>query len=89
MTHSRVGPVVKVAAMIQQYLWMVLNTAPIGATNAKNEAVNATIQKLKVRSCGFCNRTRFKMVILFRLGGLSLLLKVVTRPTGMPEAPLF
>lgn len=80
---------VKVAAMIQQYLWRVLNTARLGATNAKNEAVNETIQKLKVRSCGFRNRTRFKMVILFHLGGLSLLPEVVTRPTEMPEEPLF
>jgi len=78
MMRSRLGPVVKVAAMIRQYLWGILNAARLGATNAKNEAVNATIQKLKVRACGFRNRSRFKMVILSHLGGLSLLPEVMT-----------
>ncbi|MGB9687120.1 MAG: transposase, partial [Rectinema subterraneum] len=78
MTRSRLAPVVKVAAMIRQYLWGILNAACLGAMNAKNEAVNATIQKLKARSCGFRNRARFKMVILFHLGGLSMLPDVVT-----------
>jgi transposase len=78
MTRSRLGPVVKVAAMIRQYLWGILNATRLGAMNAKNEAVNATIQKLKARACGFRNRSPFKLVILFHLGGLSLLPEVIT-----------
>ena len=78
MTRSRLAPVVKVATMLRQYLWGIVNATRLGATNAKNESVNATIQKLKARACGFRNRARFKMVILFHLGGLSKLPDVVT-----------
>lgn len=33
---------------------------------------------LKVRACGFCNRARFKMAILFHCGKLSLLPEVLS-----------
>lgn len=73
MTRSRLEPVVKVARTIRQYLWGIVNATRLGATNAKSESANAMIQKLKARACGFRNRSRFKMAILFHLGGLSLL----------------
>ena len=77
MTRSRLAPVVNVARTIRQYLWGIVNATRLGATNAKNESVNATIQKLKARACGFRNRLRFKMVILFHLGGLSMMPEMV------------
>ncbi|MHB0854978.1 MAG: transposase, partial [Rectinema subterraneum] len=77
MTRSRLAPVVNVARTIRQYLWGIVNATRLGATNAKNESVNATIQKLKARACGFRNRSRFKMVILFHLGGLSMMPEMV------------
>jgi transposase len=36
------------------------------------ESINATIQKIKARACGFRNRSRFRTAILFHKGGLSL-----------------
>jgi transposase len=73
MTRSRLEPVVKVARTIRQYPWGIVNATRLGATNAKSESAKAMIQKLKARACGFRNRSRFKMAILFHLGGLSLL----------------
>ena len=73
ITRSRLEPVVKVARTIRQYLRGIVNATRLGATNAKSESANAMIQKLKARACGFRNHSRFKMAILFHLGGLSLL----------------
>ena len=73
MTRSRLEPVVKVVRTIRQYLWGIVNATHLGATDAKSESANAMIQKLKARACGFRNRSRFEMAILFHLGGLSLL----------------
>ena len=36
------------------------------------EAKNARIQWVKKMACGFRNRERFRMAILFHLGGLNL-----------------
>ena len=56
--------------MLRQYLWRILNAVYLGATNAKHEVVNAMIQKLKSRACGFRNRARLKMPSYFTLGAL-------------------
>ena len=39
------------------------------------EAKNARIQWVKKMACGFRNRERFRMAILFHLGGLNLMPK--------------
>ncbi|MFZ4794035.1 MAG: transposase [Blastocatellia bacterium] len=56
-------------------LWGILNAIQLKATNAIAESVNVMIEKIKVRACGFRNRARFRKVILFHKGGLSLLPK--------------
>jgi transposase len=52
-------------------LWGILNAIQQKATNAIAESVNAMIEKIKVRACGFRNRVRFRTAILFHKGGLS------------------
>ena len=59
--------------MIKNYLWGILNAVIMRANNAKLEGKNARIQKIKAMACGFRNRNRFKMAIMFHLGGLDLM----------------
>jgi len=75
--RCRLRPMIEVGRTIRNYLWGILNATVKRATNAKVESVNAIIQKLKVRACGFRNRARFKMAILFHCGKLSLLPEVL------------
>jgi transposase len=77
--RSRLEPMIKVGRMVKTHLCGILNAIQLKATNAIVESVNATIQKIKVRTCGYRNRARFRIVILFQKGGLSLL------PAGISE----
>ena len=72
MTRSRLKPMVKVAGTLREHLWGIVNAIVLGVTNAHLEAVNAKIQKLKARACGYRNRARFREAILFHCGGLDL-----------------
>lgn len=73
MARSRLDPIVKVGKTVRTHLWGILNAIMLKATNAIAESINATIQKIKARACGFRNRTRFRTAILFHKGGLSML----------------
>ncbi len=73
ISRCRLEPVIKVGKMIKNYLWGILNAIVMKANNARLEGKNATIQKIKAMACGFRNRERFKMTILFHLGGLDLI----------------
>ena len=70
--RSRLEPVKKVARMIRDHLWGIVNAMHLRATNAGSESVNAKVQRIKRAACGFRNRERFKHAILFHLGGLDL-----------------
>jgi transposase len=72
MARSRLQPMVKVGQMLRTHLWGIINAIVLGATNAHLESVNAKIQALKKRACGFRNRARFRGAILFHCGGLDL-----------------
>jgi transposase len=72
MSRSKLEPIIKVAKMIKSYLWGILNAIRLKATNAELESMNAGIQRIKRMACGFRNRERFRMAILFHLGGLDL-----------------
>ena len=76
MDRCRLQPVRKVAATIKAHLWGIINAVVTRSTNAIGESLNAQIQKVKARACGFRNRERFRRAILFHLGGLDLM------PTG-------
>ncbi|MDH5654251.1 MAG: ISL3 family transposase [Gammaproteobacteria bacterium] len=71
--RSRLAPVKKVARMIKEHLWGIVNAIVLGVTNAQAESINSKIKLIKTRARGFRNRDRFKTAILFYCGGLSLL----------------
>jgi len=73
IARSRLEPMIKVGKMVRNHLWGILNAIILKVTNAIAESINATIQKIKARACGFRNRARFRIAILFHKGGLSLL----------------
>lgn len=73
MARCRLEPMIKVGKMVKCYLWGILNAIVYRVTNAISESINATIQKIKSRACGFRNRARFRIAILFHRGGLSML----------------
>lgn len=73
IARCRLDPMIKVGRMVKNYLWGILNAIMLKVTNAIAESINATIQKIKARACGFRNRARFRTAILFHKGGLSLL----------------
>lgn len=70
--RCRLEPMVKAARTIRNHLWGIINAIMLKATSAGSESLNARIQKLKKWACGFRNRERFKIAILFHFGGLDL-----------------
>jgi len=71
--RSRLEPVKKVARMIKTHLEGILNAIVHRVTNAGAESMNARIQKLKRRACGYRNTERMKNAIYFHFGGLDML----------------
>ena len=49
-----------------------MNAFTSDTTNAKAESLNAKIQRIKHKACGYRNRERFRTGIFFHLGGLDL-----------------
>jgi transposase len=78
MLLSRLEPMRKVARTIRKYLWGILNAILFKVTNALAESRNAGIQRIKKMACGFRNRKRFRMAILFHFGGLDMMPKGVS-----------
>jgi len=72
MSRSRLDPMIKVAKMLREHLWGILNAIALNASNAHLESTNAKIQALKKRACGYRNRARFRHAILFHCGRLDL-----------------
>jgi transposase len=70
--RSKLEPVKKVARMLRNHLWGIINAVILNVNNARAESINAKIQKIKARACGFRNRERFRNAIYFHLGGLDL-----------------
>jgi transposase len=73
IARCRLDSMIRVGKMVRNYLWGILNAIMLKVTNAIAESINATIQKIKARACGFRNRVRFRTAILFHKGGLSML----------------
>lgn len=71
-THSRLGPMIKVARMLKRHLENILTYLTHRVTNAVTEGLNSRIQWIKYSSRGFRNREAFKAAILFHCGGLDL-----------------
>lgn len=70
--RCRLEPMVRVARTIRDHLWGIINAIVLKVTNASAESINAKIQRLKKWACGYRNRERFKVAIMFHLGGLDL-----------------
>lgn len=70
--RSRLDPMRKVAGMVKEHLWGIINAVVKGVTNATSESLNAKIQWVKKNACGFRNRERFRTAIMFHCGGLDL-----------------
>jgi transposase len=70
--RSRLEPMKSAARTVRDHLWGIINAIVLRATNAANESINATIQKIKNMACGFRSRERFRNAIYFHLGGLDL-----------------
>jgi transposase len=62
----------------------VLNAIMARVSNTMVEAKNSRIQWVKKMACGFKNRERFRMAILFRLGGLNLMSKSLKKLRFLP-----
>ena len=72
ISRSKLEPMVKAGRMIRKYFWGILNAIRMKTSNAMLESVNSGIQKIKRMACGFRNRERFRMAILFHFGGLDM-----------------
>ena len=71
-TRSRLEPIRRVARMVKNHLWGILNAIVLRVTNAGAESVNAKVQWIKDTACGFRNRERFRNAIYFHCGKLDL-----------------
>jgi transposase len=72
ISRSKIEPMIKVGKMIRSYFWGILNAIKLKASNAMLESMNLGIQRIKRMACGFRNRERFRMAILFHFGGLDM-----------------
>lgn len=72
ISRSRLKPMIAVGKMIRRYFWGILNAIRLKTNNSMLEAKNARIQQIKKVACGFRNRKRFRIAILFHLGGLDM-----------------
>jgi transposase len=71
ISRCKLEPVIKVGKMIRSYFWGIMNAIRLKVNNAMLEARNLDIQMIKRMACGFRNRKRFRMAILFHFGGLD------------------
>lgn len=71
-THSRLEPVKKAAKTLKAHHYGIMNFFTHRITNAMAEGINSRIETLWKTACGFRNKTRLRIVILFHLGGLDL-----------------
>ena len=78
--RSRLPHIVRVARMVSDHLYGILNAVVLRVTNGVAESVNAKIQRVKRMACGFRNRERFRNAIYFHLGGLELMPSSHTKP---------
>jgi transposase len=71
--RSRLEPMKRVARMVRDHLYGIINAIVFQATNARAESINSKIQRVKRMACGYRNRERFRNAIYFHLGGLDMM----------------
>ena len=72
MMRSRIEEMNKVAGTVRNCFWGILNAIRLKTSNGMVEAKNNCIQRIKRIACGFKNKSRFMISILFHLGGLDM-----------------
>lgn len=72
MDRCQIPEMRKLSKTIKRHVWGIINAVVHGVTNGPSESLNAKIQKIKARACGFRNKRRFINAIYFYLGGLNL-----------------
>ncbi|MFH1438822.1 MAG: transposase, partial [Pseudomonadota bacterium] len=70
--RSKLEPIKKVARTFKAHLAGIVSIFKHGFCNALAEGVNSRIQLLMQKSCGYRNRERLKVDILFHFGGLNM-----------------
>jgi len=81
-THSKLGPIIKVAKTIKKRLDNTLTYLDHHITNALSESINGKIEKVKRMACGYRNRNHYRTAIYFHCGGLDLFPKGKTKLMG-------
>ena len=71
-SRSRIPDMVKAARTVRAHLRGILTAVVNKITNALGESINAKIQRIKARACGYRNKERFRNAILFHFGSLDL-----------------
>lgn len=71
-THSRLEPIKKAAKTLKEHYYGIMNFFRHRISNGPAEGINSRIGTLWKSACGFRNKERFRIVILFHLGGLDL-----------------
>ncbi|MEI6186768.1 MAG: ISL3 family transposase [Dehalococcoidia bacterium] len=69
---SKLEPIKRVARSLKEHLDGIVSIFKYGFCNALAEGVNSRIQLLVQKACGYRNRARLKIDILFHFGGLNL-----------------
>jgi transposase len=72
ISHCRIEEMKQAGKMIRNYVWGILNAIRLRITNSMLEARNACIQRITKMACGFRNKKRFKLAIMFHLGNLDM-----------------
>ena len=72
MARARLAPMVKTSRTLRDHLLGIIHAVVLDVTNAHLEFVNAKIQALEKRACGYRSRDRFRDAILSHGGGLDL-----------------
>ena len=80
-SHSRLDPVKKAAKTLKDHLDNIVTYARHRITNAMAEGINAKIEKIKRKACGFRNRSHYRTAIFFHCGGLDMLPKPPSKPS--------
>lgn len=70
--RSRLEPIKRVARMVREHLWGIVNAIVTGTTNARAEGLNNRIRTLRGRAHGYRNKARMKRSIYFHFGGLDM-----------------
>lgn len=71
-THSRLEPIKDAAKTLMNHLYGIMNYFEHRISNGMAEGINSRIETLWKAACGFRNKARMRIVILFHLGGLDL-----------------